>query len=171
MIIFLFGLSMALIIASKIIQIKIDSVKKEYKIQDGEITYADLNIPAKPFFSKKYRLSGKPDYIVKKDKRYLPVELKTCNYDNPQKNHIFQLAAYCQLVEENFGTFVPYGILVYNDTYQFKIPFDPRIRFELENTINEMRHAIKTGRVNANPKEYFKCKNCSMRGYCNVRLV
>jgi CRISPR/Cas system-associated exonuclease Cas4 (RecB family) len=58
-------------------------------------------------------------------------------------NHIFQLAAYCHLVEENYGGFVPYGVLVYEDRHQYKIPFDPKIRFELESTINEMRRSIK----------------------------
>ena len=159
---------MALIIASKIIQIKIDNVKKTHKIQDGKVTYADLDKPAKPFFSKKYRISGKPDYIVKKEKRYLPVELKSGSHDNPQKNHIFQLAAYCQLIEENYGVFVPYGVLVYSDGHQFNIPFDPKIRFELENTINEMRRVIKTGKLNVGFKDNFKCRNCSMKEHCGV---
>ncbi len=39
-------------------------------IQDGKITYSDLSKPGKPFFSKRYRIVGKPDYIVKKNKRY-----------------------------------------------------------------------------------------------------
>ena len=162
---------MALIISSKIIQIKVDIVKKTHKIQDGKVTYADLDKPAKPFFSKKYRISGKPDYIVKKDKRYLPVELKSGSRDNPQKNHIFQLAAYCQLVEENFGAFVPYGVLVYSDGYQFNIPFDPKIRFELETTINEMRKVIKTGKINISLKDTNKCRNCSMKIYCNAKTL
>lgn len=159
---------MVLIILSKILQIKVDSIKKDYKIQDGKITYTDLNVPAKAFFSKKYRISGKPDYIVKKDKRYLPVELKIGSHDSPPKNHIFQLAAYCQLIEENYGIFVPYGILVYNDGYQFNVPFDPKIRFELENTINEMRHILKNGKINIDFKDQYKCLNCSMKDYCTL---
>ena len=168
---FLLSVSMFLIVVSKIMQIKVDNIKKTHKIQDGKITYADLDSPAKPFFSKKYRISGKPDYIVKKDKRYLPVELKTGRHDSPPKNHIFQLAAYCQLIEENFGVFVPYGILVYSNGYQFNIPFDPKIRFELESTINEMKRAIKTGKINTNVKDPFKCNGCSMRNYCNAKIM
>jgi CRISPR-associated exonuclease Cas4 len=162
---------MFLILISKILRIKADDVKRTHKIQDGTITYMDLDAPAKPFFSKKYRISGKPDYIVKKEKRYLPVELKTGSYDAPQKNHIFQLAAYCQLIEDNYGIFVPYGVLVYSDGYQFNIPFDPRIRFELEGTINDMRQVIKTGKIKTNMKDSFKCKNCSMREYCSTKIM
>jgi CRISPR-associated exonuclease Cas4 len=159
---------MLFIVISKILQAKVDITKKTYKIQDGRITYTDLDVPAKPFFSKKYRISGKPDYIVKKDNRYLPVELKTGSYNKPQKNHIFQLAAYCQLIEDNYGKFVPHGMLVYSDGQQFNITFNPKLRFELQNTINEMRSVIKTGKVNINKKDSLKCRNCSMKDYCKI---
>ena len=161
---------MLLLIISKILKAKVNFVKRTHKIQDGKITYTDLDVPAKPFFSKKYRISGKPDYIVKKDKRYLPVELKTGSYDRPQKNHIFQLAAYCQLIEDNYGKFVPHGVLVYSEGLQFNIPFDPKLRFELQNTVNEMRRIIKTGKVTIDHKDTFKCRNCSLKEYCNYKL-
>jgi len=168
-IIFLFGVSMVLIVLSKIMQSKIEYVKKTHGIQDGRIAYSDLNVPGKSFFSKRYRISGKPDYIVKRENRYIPVELKSGNYDSPQKNHVFQLAAYCQLVEENYGVFVPYGILVYSDGSKFNIPFDPRVRFELEKTVNDMRQIIKKGRITMIERNLSKCKSCSMREYCNIK--
>ena len=145
-------------------------MKTKHKIQDGKITYSDLNKPGKSFFSKRYRITGKPDYIVKKNKRYIPVEVKTGLHNEPQKNHIFQLASYCHLLEENYGGFVPYGILVYNNVYQYKIPFDPRIRFEFESTVNNMRHAMKTGKLIRNHNDYYRCKSCSMRTYCDNKL-
>ena len=156
---------------SKIIHRDVRNLKTKHKIQDGEITYSDLNKPGKPFFSKRYRITGKPDYIVKKKKHYVPVEVKTGIYNEPQKNHIFQLAGYCHLLEENYGGFVPYGILVYNDMYQYKIPFDPRIRFEFESTVKNMRHAMKTGRITRNHSDSHRCKSCSMRTYCKMKIV
>jgi len=162
---------MILIVLSKIIQSKVDYVKKSYRIQGGEITYSDLDVPGKSFFSKRYRISGKPDYIVRREKRYIPVELKSGNYNRPQKNHVFQLAAYCQLVEENYRVFVPYGILVYGEQNQFNIPFDPRVRFELEKTINEMRRVIKKGKITMMSRESFRCKSCSMRDYCDIKIL
>ena len=77
-------------------------LKIKHKIQDGKIIYSDLNMPAKPLFSKRYRISGKPDYIIKKDGHQIPVEVKTGQYHEPKKNHVFQLAAYCQILEENY---------------------------------------------------------------------
>ena len=160
-----------MIVISRIIYRNVRNLKTRHKIPEGNITYLDLNKPGKTFFSKRYRITGKPDYIVKKNKRYIPVEVKTGVYNEPQKNHIFQLAGYCHLLEENYGGFVPYGILVYNDRYQYKIPFDPRIRFEFESTVKNMRNIMKTGRVTRNHSSSYRCKSCSMRRYCDVKLL
>lgn len=147
-----------------------DKVKASHKIQDGKITYSDLDKPGETFFSKKYMLAGKPDYIVKRKNRYLPVEVKTGDHNKPQFNHVLQLAAYCHLLEENYGGFVPYGILVYSDKDYFKIPFDPRVRFELESTIKKMRNVLKTGKVTINHSDFRRCQACSMRDHCNNNI-
>ena len=160
-----------MIITSKIIHRKVDKLKKKHKIQDGKITYQDLNKPAKPFFSIRYRITGKPDYIIKRNRYYIPVEVKTGIYTEPQKNHIFQLASYCHLIEENYKSFVPYGLLVYGDMHQYKISFDPRVRFEFESTVKTMRNIIKTGRIERNHSDSHRCKSCSMRTYCDTKLI
>lgn len=163
-------MSVVLLIISKKIHRDTKDLKNKYKIQDGKITYSDLYKPGKPFFSKRYRITGKPDYVVKNNNRYIPIEVKTGLHNKPQKNHIFQLAGYCHLLEENYGGFVPYGILVYNNMYQYKIPFDPRIRFEFESTLKNMRYSMKTGKIIRNHNDFNKCKGCSMQTYCDVKL-
>ncbi|UCD14502.1 MAG: CRISPR-associated protein Cas4 [Thermoplasmatales archaeon] len=144
--------------------------KKEYRIPEGKITYSDLSIPGKTLFSKRYRIAGKPDYIVEKNDKYIPVEVKSGSHQQPQGNHVLQLATYCQLLEENYGGFVPYGILVYKNS-DFKIPFDPTLRFELGSVISKMRSSLKDGKVVLNHNEPGKCKYCSMRMYCENKLV
>lgn len=146
-------------------------MKENHNIQKGKITYTDLNRPAKIFFSKKYRIAGKPDYIIKKNDSYIPVELKTGRNNKPKKNHIFQLASYCHLLEENYGTFVPYGILVYNNQRSYEIKYNPRVRYELESTIKKMRQAIKTGSIVRNHNNILRCKNCSMKKYCKEKVT
>lgn len=148
-----------------------NKLKEKHGIQKGKIAYSDLDKPGKPFFSKRFRITGKPDYIVKKNKRYIPVEVKTGSRTEPQKNHIFQLASYCQLLEENYGGFVPYGILVYNNSYQYKIPFDPKLRYEFEYTLRTMRNIMRTGKISRNHDFSFRCKSCSMRTYCDVKIM
>ena len=159
-----------LILSKRIIR-KVNNIKTINKIQDGRITYSDLNIRAKPLFSNRYKIAGKPDYIIKKNSQYIPVEVKSGVYNLPQKNHALQLAAYCQLVEENFNSFVPYGVLVYNKSNQYKISFDPKLRYELELSIKNMRNILKTRSVSRNHQEKNRCRNCSMRSYCKMKII
>jgi len=89
-------------------------------------------MPAKPLFSKRYRISSKPDYIIKKDGHQIPVEVKTGQH------------------------------------YE---PFDPKIRFELESAIKKMRHILKTKKTARNHNDLYKCKSCSMRNYCDKKII
>ena len=166
----MFLLSIVFFIISKILKKKACKIQNTNKIQRGKITYKDLDAPGKVFFSKKYKIAGKPDYIVKQKNKFIPVELKSTNSTEPRQNHILQLAAYCQLIEEKYGCFVPYGILVYNNTQQYSIPFDPKTRFELESTIKEMRNVLKTGKIALNHDQMNRCMNCSMQKYCDNKI-
>jgi CRISPR-associated exonuclease Cas4 len=159
------------IIISRRLRRDITVLKRQYNIQEGKIVYADLNTPAEPLFSKRYHITGKPDYVVQKNHHLIPVEIKTGCYNEPQKNHIFQLAAYCHLLEENHGDFVPYGLLVYGDGSKvFRIPFGPTTRFQLESTIKSMWHIMRTGEISRNHDEISRCKNCSMSTYCHLKI-
>jgi CRISPR-associated exonuclease Cas4 len=144
--------------------------KQMHGIPEGSILYSDLNVPAEPLFSRRLRLSGKPDYIVQKGSQYIPVEVKTGRQDHPQHSHMLQLAAYCQLLEDTTGVFVPEGILVYN-TVPYTIPFDPKLRFELANVMRAMRACLRDGEVERNHTEPGRCHACSMRQYCSQRLA
>lgn len=150
---------------------KHNNIKKINKIEKGKITYSDLNKPSRALFSRRYCLAGKPDYIVNQNGSFYPVEYKTGVHNNPMKNHIIQVAAYCELVEENYDNFVSHGILVYNNKNSFKIPYNPALRFELENAINKMRYIVKTKNIARNHNNASRCKNCSMRKYCDKKII
>jgi CRISPR-associated exonuclease Cas4 len=139
--------------------------KKLFGIPDGMILYSDLNVPAVPFFSKRSRLTGKPDYIVRKENYYVPVEVKSGRGVNPNQSQVLQLAAYCQLLEDTSGVFVPEGILVYNNV-PYTIAFDPKLRFELESVMKSMRTSLRNGVVKRNHEEPGRCRHCSMKRYC-----
>lgn len=156
---------------SKKITIKVSKTKMEHGIQDGKITYTDLDIPAEPLFSRRLGIVGKPDYIVETGNQLIPVEVKTGNPNLPYKNHVLQLAAYCQILEDVYGKQVPYGVLVYDNGVQYRIPFDDNLRFELNYTIQKMRIAIETGMITRNHKEPQRCIYCSMKEYCKSRLA
>jgi CRISPR-associated exonuclease Cas4 len=123
-------------------------------------------------FSKKFNISGKPDYIIKKDKTYIPIEIKTGNHKFPKNNHISQLAVYCHLIEEKYSTFVPYGILIYKDTgQQFRIPYNPKTRFDLEKSIIQMRNILHSKKIFRQQNDYHRCYYCSMRKFCDQKIV
>ncbi len=143
--------------------------RTHHHIPQGKITYTDLNKPNKPLYSRRYHLAGKPDYIIQTPDGIIPVEYKSGAHTTPKKNHILQLAAYCHLIEEHTRTFVPYGMLVY-DQQNHKIPFNPQLRFELETTIKEMQKSHHHNTIQLNHNEPHKCKHCSIQQYCTLKL-
>ena len=66
-----------------------------------DILYADVGSTfpqPTPLISKRYRLSGRPDYLVRVKDGIAPVELKSSRSPSsgrPYDGHLFQLAAYC----------------------------------------------------------------------------
>lgn len=149
------------------------AVRKEKRtrgIPEGLIVYSDLNVPAEPLFSKRSRLVGKPDYIVRHKNRYLPVEVKSGGQPHPQHSHMLQLAAYCQILEDASGEFVSEGILVYNNV-PYTIAFDQQLRFELASVTSQMRESLHDGAVARNHQEPGRCKRCSLRRYCDDKVL
>jgi CRISPR-associated exonuclease Cas4 len=165
LVLLLFGLASIFLLLAFIFFRKASTTQQIYQIPKGNITYTDLDIPSKPLFSQRLLLSGKPDYIIQSNKAYIPVEVKTGRYQQPQQHHIMQLAAYCHLVEETYGTFVPYGPLIYL-TGEFTIPFTPQRRFELEQTIQNMRQNKQKRTPIRNHSSPAKCRNCTIHQHC-----
>ena len=153
-----------------LIRRSVQKKKKSYGVPDGLILYSDLNVPAAPLFSRRFRLSGKPDYIVRKENQYIPVEVKTGKGPHPHQSQVLQLAAYCQILEDTSGEFVPEGILVYNNV-PFTIRFDPKLRFELETVIKTMRASLRRGVVQRNHNEPGRCHHCSLKQYCTDSIT
>src|SRR5271167_2177485 len=101
-----------------------------------DILYADLGStfpqPA-PLTSRRYRLSGKPDYLVRVKDGVPPVELKSSqspSSGHPYDGHLFQLAAYCLLVEDVCRVSVPYGLIRYEDR-TIRVEYTPSLRASL----------------------------------------
>ncbi len=86
----------------------------------GKVIYVDTtrwgNKVEKPLYDAANNLTGKPDYLVEEDGRLIPVEVKSgWAPDAPRDSHVFQLAAYCFLVERTSGKRPPYGIIHYRN--------------------------------------------------------
>jgi len=147
------------------------TLRASHGIPSGEIEYSD-KIRAPSYFSEKYMLSGKPDYVIKKGEDFIPVEMKTGRVPRgPFFSHIIQVVAYCMLIEENHGKQPPHGILEYADHIQHPIEYDEKgkqLVFEKLNEMHEMLEGKKKPYRNHNRKG--KCRNCSRRAPCPEKL-
>ncbi|MFN7037884.1 MAG: CRISPR-associated protein Cas4, partial [Bellilinea sp.] len=85
----------------------------------GRVLYSDPKIigePERPLFDPDTLLTGKPDYLVREGAAVIPVEVKSgWAPAEPHPGHVFQLMAYCRLVERSMGVRPPYGILRYRN--------------------------------------------------------
>lgn len=165
----LFVLSMLLLLASRKESKSAKKARKEYGIPHGKVIYTDLDRPARPLFSRKFLIAGKPDYIVKDEKTdvLIPVEVKSGNAKKPHWGHVLQLAAYCLLIEETYCVRVPYGLLVYADGKQHIVKFDDALRSEVISKVEEMRRCLKHGGVAKGNRFEGRCFSCSVRGNCD----
>jgi CRISPR-associated exonuclease Cas4 len=137
---------------------------------EGEVKYVD-NGKSKPklFASKKFGLRGRPDFVLLVDEDHIPVEVKTGRVPRgPLFSHILQIAAYCLLVEEEYGR-PPYGILRYG-TVEHEIEYEDDLKKLLLEKIDDIRKLEKTGDVHRNHNRPGKCKFCSRRDICPEKL-
>jgi CRISPR-associated exonuclease Cas4 len=140
----------------------------------GRITYVDTGAwhrCERPLFSRQCRLTGKPDYLVQGPAGVIPVEVKSgAAPQQPYAAHILQLAAYCLLVEEQESRTVPYGIIKYADK-AFEIDYTPTLRAQVVDTLEDMRHGLRTDDVERSHDEPRRCLGCGYRDQCEQRLA
>jgi CRISPR-associated exonuclease Cas4 len=144
----------------------------------GRVIYTDMRgwgPLEKPLYDPELGLTGKPDYLVEKGDTIIPVEVKTGHRGSePYDSHIYQLAAYCLLVQRVLGKRPPYGILHYSDGkgsgHTYAIDFTPQLENSLLEIINEMRlleHRKEVARSHESPA---RCARCGFRAVCDQRL-
>lgn len=126
----------------------------------------------KPLFSRKYRLTGKPDYIVRDESGALiPIEVKpTRTASEPRASDTMQLMAYGVLVEQEFGARPTYGLLKYRD-HVFQIDFTDDLRAEFFETLQDMRADRRAANVPRSHDDPARCRHCGYREECSERLI
>src|SRR5262245_2131021 len=91
--------------------------RRQAGIPGGRIIYTDTHgwgKLEKPLFYTALGLTGKPDYLIQQNGQIIPVEAKSGRApEAPYDSHIFQLAAYCLLVDKTYSKRPPYGIIHY----------------------------------------------------------
>lgn len=123
----------------------------------------------KPLFSRRYLLTGKPDYLVETEGTPIPIEVKPNRSANePHESDTMQLAAYGLLVEETYGA-PPYGLLKYRDKV-FRVEFTQELRAHLLEVLHEMRGELRSEEVARSHADRDRCRACGYRGGCGQAL-
>lgn len=139
----------------------------------GRIIYTDTRGWGKleqPLYDATLGLTGKPDYLVEREGKIIPIEVKSGRApEAPYDSHIFQLAAYCLLVESNYQKRPPYGIIHYSNR-DFSLEFTQ----ELESALLELLAGMKRNGfrkdVPRSHTEPARCMKCGFRKTCDQKL-
>jgi len=148
------------------------SLRQKHSLVDKTLSYVDdQKRNTKLFVSEKNGLRGRPDYVVTQGDYQIPVEVKTGRTPRgPLFSHIVQLAAYCYLIEEDFGRAPPYGILRY-EKMEHEIEYGADQRKLVLGKLAEMRTALAKGEAHRNHNRPGKCIGCSRRSECPEKLA
>lgn len=138
----------------------------------GRVVYVDtqkFRQVESPLYDPVTDLTGRPDYIVDSGDGLVPVEVKSGHSPlNPYPSHIFQLAAYCLLVQAAYGKRPPYGMLRYADK-TFAVTYDSKLENDLLDILAEMRRSEKRS-PDRSHESVQRCAACGYRGVCDQRL-
>ncbi len=144
---------------------------------DARVVYSDSGAWEKverPLFSRRYGLTGKPDYLVESDGAIIPIELKpNRKATTPRESDVMQLAAYGLLVQENLppGKQPPsYGLLKYRDV-EFQIDFTEDLYARLFQVMAAMRKDAERDDVARSHAEAPRCRACGYRAECGQSLA
>ena len=149
------------------------AAREKHGIGTAEIPYVDSEAEKpKLFVSKRHGLTGRPDAVLLAGDTHIPVEVKTGRTPRgPLFSHILQLAAYCLLVEEEYGKPPPYGVIRYEHA-SHEIEYNDDLRKMVLGKMVEMRGALARGDgVHRNHNRPGKCIGCSRREGCPERLA
>jgi CRISPR-associated exonuclease Cas4 len=152
--------------------------QKSAGIPTGRLIYTDTRgwgELEEPLYDPEMNLVGKPDYLVENGGQIIPVEVKTSRPpDAPYDSHLYQLAAYCLLVQQVYGRRPPYGILHYNDDSggqrTFKVDYTAGLEGSIRRLIHEMRQQGMGVDIARSHSSTQRCGSCGYRSICDQRL-
>jgi len=142
-----------------------------------KLFYTDTKLNKKKFksrilISKKYNLTGKPDFIYKNifTHSLIPIELKSYksnfykNNYSPYYNDLAQLICYFIILENYFKKKPRVGLLIYRDC-MFVIKNKKKFREKIICVLNNMRKILINNKIIT---QYAKRKDCNICKYKNT---
>ncbi|MGB3701031.1 MAG: CRISPR-associated protein Cas4 [Anaerolineales bacterium] len=139
----------------------------------GRLIYSDHKQWGKveaPLYDPTYNLTGKPDFIVESNRGLIPVEVKSGRgRQAPYDSHIYQLAAYCLLIDQTFGIRPEYGILHYSNQ-DFAVDYTPTLEQSVINLIREIRALGRRRAIDRSHESLNRCQKCGFNAICDQSL-
>lgn len=150
-------------------------LRRSIDLPDGDVFYRDRYDEqygdGNTLYDAEFGLVGRPDYIFNDNGSLVPVEIKSSKAPNtPYPSHIFQVAAYCWLVETVYQVRPTHGIIQYSDQ-SFDVPYDETLKSDLIDVVNAMREDLYSENVPRSHNIPAKCRPCGVRDYCVDRLA
>lgn len=116
-------------------------------------------------YSKRLKLIGRPDRIVRQDGLLIPEEWKSSK--KVSHGHRLQLGAYFLLIEAEYGERPPFGVVVLGDGSRHEVENTEELRAEvltIADAIRKRRRAISDLIEVRQPP--WKCQVCGQRTNC-----
>lgn len=147
--------------------------RKAAGLPGGRLIYTDTRgwgKLEKPLFYAALELTGKPDYLIEKNGQIIPVEVKSGRApEAPYDSHIYQLAAYCLLVEKTYRKRPPYGIIHYTNR-DFAVDYTRELEESLLDLLANMKRDEHRSDVPRSHEQVARCVKCGFRKVCDQRL-
>ena len=147
--------------------------RKTAGIPGGRIIYTDTRgwgKLEKPLYDAALGLTGKPDYLVERDETIVPVEVKSGQAPTaPYDSHIFQLAAYCLLVDKTYHKRPPQGIIHYANR-DFSVEYTAELEEGLLDLVAEMKRSGMRKDVARSHSNAQRCAKCGFQKNCDQKL-
>jgi CRISPR-associated exonuclease Cas4 len=142
-------------------------------LPSGSVIYIDSSQwgkVEKPLYDPELHLTGKPDYLVRQGSQVIPIEVKSGRAPQaPYDAHIYQLVAYCLLVEREYATRPSYGIIHYADK-SFAIDYTTQLAEAVQAVIRQMQGKPSNSITDRSHQESKRCQHCGYRSVCDQSL-
>lgn len=142
-------------------------------LPEGRVLYSDTGLRREvlePLYADDLGLVGRPDYLVESKEGLVPVEVKSGRTPSkPFDSHIYQLAAYCVLVQRNYRKRPPYGIIRYPQR-SFAVEFTKELENQVRGLIDDMRSALEMSEMHRSHEQARRCTSCGFGELCDERL-
>ncbi len=151
-------------------------LKQASGLPSGRLVYADtdqLQAVPKPLYDADLNLVGKPDYVIRqRDGSLVPVDFKSVSAPiQPYDSHVYQVLAYCYLIEQTQGLKPSHGIIRYEDK-SFEVPYDDLQKAKLLDLILALRQVEGCDESpQRSHQQAARCRSCGFRDICDQNLA